>query len=80
MGTRPPTVDEWGKYKYHHRARLGCKPGITGMWQVSGRSKITDFEQVVKLDTEYITNWSLGMDLKILFKTIWIVLGKDGAM
>ena len=80
VGTRPPTVDEWGKYKYHHRARLGCKPGITGMWQVSGRSKITDFEQVVKLDTEYITNWSLGMDLKILFKTIWIVLGKDGAM
>lgn len=49
-GTRPPTVDEWDKYELHHRARLATKPGLTGMWQVSGRSNITDFEEVVKLD------------------------------
>ena len=51
-GTRPPTVDEWDKYELHHRARLATKPGLTGMWQVSGRSNITDFEEVVKLDAE----------------------------
>lgn len=49
VGTRPPTLDEWEKYELHHRARLAIKPGITGMWQVSGRSDITDFEEVVKL-------------------------------
>lgn len=80
VGTRPPTVDEWEKYEFHHRARLACKPGITGMWQVSGRSEITDFEEVVKLDTKYITNWSMGQDIKILFKTIWIVVTRRGAM
>lgn len=52
VGTRPPTVDEWESYEYHHRARLACKPGITGLWQVSGRSNIKNFEEVVKLDTE----------------------------
>lgn len=80
VGTRPPTLDEWEKYELHHRARLATKPGITGMWQVSGRSKITDFEEVVKLDTQYITNWSMGMDLKILIKTVLVVLGRDGSM
>lgn len=80
VGTRPPTVDEWEKYKYHHRARLSAKPGITGMWQVSGRSRITDFEEVVKLDTQYINNWSIGLDFKILFKTLKAVFKKDGAM
>lgn len=55
IGTRPPTVDEWEKYELHHRARLAIKPGLTGMWQVSGRSEITDFEKVVKLDTKYIS-------------------------
>lgn len=80
VGTRPPTLDEWEKYELHHRARLATKPGITGMWQVSGRSKITDFEEVVKLDTQYITNWSMAMDLKILFKTVLVVLGRDGSM
>ena len=80
VGTRPPTLDEWEKYEYHHRARLACKPGITGMWQVSGRSEITDFEEVVKLDTKYITNWSFGLDMKILFKTIGIVFTGRGAM
>lgn len=80
VGTRPPTVDEWENYALHHRARLAIKPGITGLWQVSGRSNITDFEEVVKLDTKYITEWSLGLDLKIFFKTIRVVFGKDGAM
>jgi len=80
VGTRPPTVDEWEKYKLHHRARLATKPGITGMWQVSGRSSITDFEEIVKLDTYYICNWSVGFDLRILFKTIKAVFHRDGAM
>lgn len=58
-GTRPPTVDEWDKYELHHRARLATKPGLTGMWQVSGRSNITDFEEVVKLDKQYISEWTM---------------------
>ena len=80
VGTRPPTLDEWEKYSPHHRARMGTKPGLTGMWQVSGRSNITDFEEVVKLDTYYIEHWSLGLDIKILFKTVGVVLGKKGSM
>lgn len=67
VGTRPPTLDEWEQYKPHHRARMAFRPGLTGMWQVSGRSNITDFEEVVKLDTEYINEWSLRLDLKILY-------------
>ena len=66
-------MDEWGKYEIHHRARLATKPGITGMWQVSGRSDITDFEEVVALDTKYINDWSIGLDIKILFKTVLVV-------
>jgi lipopolysaccharide/colanic/teichoic acid biosynthesis glycosyltransferase len=80
VGTRPPTVDEWEKYLYHHRARLSIKPGITGLWQVSGRSKITDFEEVVALDKKYIQEWSFGMDLRILLKTVLVIFRKDGAM
>ena len=79
-GTRPPTVDEWEKYELHHRARLACKPGLTGMWQVSGRSDITDFEEVVKLDTKYISEWSFGLDVKIICKTIMTVIDKKGAV
>lgn len=80
VGTRPPTVDEWEKYELHHRARLAIKPGITGMWQVSGRSNITDFEEVVELDKKYIREWSMGLDFRILLKTVLVVLGKDGSM
>ena len=79
VGTRPPTVDEWEKYEMHHRSRLAFKPGLTGMWQVSGRSNITDFEEVVRLDTEYIKKWSPGLDIMILFKTVAVVLGKVGS-
>lgn len=62
VGTRPILQDELLKYELHHRARIAIKPGITGMWQVSGRSDITDFEEVVRLDTEYISNWNFGLD------------------
>lgn len=67
VGTRPPTVDEWDKYELHHRARLATKPGLTGMWQVSGRSNITDFEEVVKLDKQYIKD-SFGEEKCIIVK------------
>ena len=62
-----------------YKKRLSMKPGITGLWQVSGRSSITDFEDVVKLDVQYIENWSFGLDLRILFQTVLVVLKNDGA-
>ena len=80
VGTRPPTVDEWEKYEPHHRARMSFRPGLTGLWQVSGRSQITDFEEVVKLDTQYIDDWSLGLDIKILLKTVGVVFKDEGAL
>ena len=80
VGFRPALKSEYEEYEYHHRARIAMKPGITGMWQVSGRSDITDFEEVVKLDTEYIRNWSMGLDFRILFKTVAAVLKRDGSM
>ncbi len=79
VGTRPPTVDEWEQYEPHHRKRLAVKPGMTGMWQVSGRSDITDFEEVVNLDIKYMLNWSLYLDVKILLKTVLIVFKRSGA-
>lgn len=79
VGTRPPTVDEFKKYEGYHKRRLSMKPGITGMWQVSGRNNVYDFEEVVKLDLEYIDNWNIGLDFRILFKTIGIVFGHKGA-
>lgn len=74
VGTRPILPDELEQYELHHRARIAIKPGITGMWQVSGRSDITDFEEIVRLDTEYISEWNIGLDIKILFKTVLAVL------
>ena len=79
VGTRPPTLDEYKQYESHHKRRLSMKPGITGLWQVSGRSDIEDFEEVVKLDVAYIDNWSLWGDVKILFKTIYVVFAGKGA-
>lgn len=80
IGTRPPTVDEWEKYDLHHRSRLAIKPGLTGMWQASGRSNITDFEDVVKLDRQYISEWSMSLDVKILLKTVAVVFKREGSM
>lgn len=80
VGTRPPLISETNCYELHHKARLAIKPGITGMWQVSGRSDITDFEEVVRLDKEYIENWNIGLDIKILIKTVMVVLKKEGSM
>ena len=77
VGTRPPTVDEWSKYELRHRIRMTIKPGITGLWQVSGRNKITDFDEVVKLDAEYITKWTIGLDIKIILLTIKKLFIKD---
>ena len=80
VGTRPPLPGEVSQYELHHRARLAIKPGITGMWQVCGRSSITDFEEIVDLDTRYIREWSLWLDIKILLRTVYAVLGKKGAV
>lgn len=79
VGTRPPTVEEFENYDLKHKARLGIKPGLTGMWQVSGRSEIKNFEEVVGLDTYYISHWDLGLDIKILLKTIQVVLTGRGS-
>lgn len=78
VGTRPPTVDEFRQYESHQKRRLSAKPGITGLWQVSGRNSINDFEDVVKLDVQYIDNWSLGLDIKIILKTVKVVFEKGG--
>ena len=79
VGTRPPTLDEYHHYELHHFKRLTTKPGITGLWQVSGRSDITDFEEVVALDMKYIQNWSISEDIKIIAKTFGVVLKREGS-
>ena len=79
VGTRPPTIDEYRRYSPHHKKRLSMLPGITGLWQISGRSKITDFEEVVRLDAKYIENWSLELDIKILLKTFSKILNNKDA-
>ena len=79
VGTRPPTLDEFEHYESRHKRRLSMRPGITGMWQVSGRSNIQDFEEVVELDCKYIDDWSIWLDIKILFKTVIVVLTHRGA-
>jgi lipopolysaccharide/colanic/teichoic acid biosynthesis glycosyltransferase len=79
VGTRPPTIDEVFSYKRHHWQRLNVKPGITGEWQANGRSSITDFEEIVKLDLTYQQRWSIGYDLHLICKTIVGVIKKEGA-
>lgn len=78
VGTRPPTVEEYEQYDMHHLVRMSIKPGLTGLWQVSGRNEITDFEEVVKLDTKYIENWNLSLDIKILLKTVAVMFQGSG--
>ncbi|MDE8276474.1 sugar transferase [Erysipelothrix rhusiopathiae] len=79
VGTRPPTVDEFVQYSPHHKKRLSMKPGITGLWQVSGRSDIKDFEEVVRLDVRYINECSIRTDFKIMLKTVYVVFAKVGS-
>jgi lipopolysaccharide/colanic/teichoic acid biosynthesis glycosyltransferase len=79
VGTRPPMIDEYQQYSSHHKRRLSLKPGITGLWQTSGRSQITDFEEVVRLDCYYIDHWSVLFDIKILFMTIVAVITGKGS-
>lgn len=79
VGTRPPTLNDIENYELHHWRRLSIKPGLTGIWQVSGRNEITNFEEVVKLEENYIDNWSLWVDIKILFKTLFVIFSQEGA-
>jgi lipopolysaccharide/colanic/teichoic acid biosynthesis glycosyltransferase len=79
VGTRPPTPEEVSAYETEYRRRLSIKPGVTGLWQVSGRSDITDFQEVLALDLHYIDRWSLALDMKIILKTLWVVLFGRGA-
>ncbi len=79
VGTRPPTEDEFEQYNSHYRRRISMTPGLTGLWQISGRSEIVDFDDVVKYDLEYIDNWTLGLDIKILVQTVWVVLTGKGS-
>jgi len=79
VGPRPPTLNEVNLYEEHHYCRFDMKPGITGPWQVNGRNKITDFEEVVRLERAYTRNWSVTADMKILLKTVPVVLRMDGA-
>lgn len=79
VGTRPPTVDEFERYEAKHKCRLSMTPGLTGLWQISGRSDIKDFDEVVKLDMQYIDNWSILQDVKILILTVWVVLAGKGS-
>ena len=79
VGTRPPTADEFQQYELYFRRRLSIKPGLTGLWQVSGRNDITDFQEILKLDLEYIDHWSLTADIRILLMTLWVVIMRKGA-
>lgn len=79
VGTRPPTVDEVLSYEAYHRRRLSIKPGITGLWQVSGRNDIKDFEEIYQLDIKYIDTWSIALDIKIIAKTFAVVVSRNGA-
>lgn len=79
VGTRPPTLDEFERYSPYHKKRLSFRPGLTGLWQVSGRSDVNDFEEIVRMDVEYIENWSVKLDIKILLKTFFAVFGQKGA-
>lgn len=79
VGTRPPTPDEVATYENWHRKRICIKPGITGLWQVSGRNQIEDFDEVARLDIRYIEEWTLWLDIKLLALTLWVVIARRGA-
>ncbi len=79
VGTRPPTNNEFERYNSYYRRRLSITPGLTGMWQVNGRSDIKNFDEVVKLDLQYIDQWSLWLDCKLLLQTFGVVLFGRGS-
>jgi len=79
VGTRPPTVKEVAEYDRHHYRRISIKPGITGIWQTSGRNQITDFDKIVQMDVEYIEKWSLMLDFILILKTVKVLVSKTGA-
>ncbi|MDR2889642.1 MAG: sugar transferase [Lachnospiraceae bacterium] len=79
VGTRPPTLDEFEKYNQYYRRRISRTPGLTGLWQVSGRSEVDDFDDVVKYDLQYIDSWSLRLDIKILLRTLGVVFTAKGS-
>jgi lipopolysaccharide/colanic/teichoic acid biosynthesis glycosyltransferase len=79
VGTRPPTRDEFAQYENWHRRRISIKPGITGMWQVSGRGRLEDFDEIVRLDLHYIDTWSMWLDVKIILKTVKVVTLRSGS-
>jgi exopolysaccharide biosynthesis polyprenyl glycosylphosphotransferase len=77
VGTRPPTSDELEQYKVLYWQRLDVKPGITGEWQVNGRSNVKNFEDIIKLDLKYQQNWSIWYDIKLMLKTLTVLFKKD---
>ena len=79
VGTRPPTPEEVKEYENWHRRRISIKPGITGLWQVSGRNQINDFDEIVRLDIAYIDNWNIWLDIKLLLKTVKVVFARNGS-
>jgi lipopolysaccharide/colanic/teichoic acid biosynthesis glycosyltransferase len=79
VGTRPPTIDEVARYQPRHFQRLCVKPGMTGEWQVHGRSKIEDFEEIVQMDLTYQQKWSIAYDWVLILKTIRVLFRQDGA-
>ncbi|MEO6862064.1 MAG: sugar transferase [Microcoleus sp.] len=79
VGTRPPTPDEVAAYDDFHWQRLDVKPGLTGEWQVHGRSGVKDFDDIVRMDLDYQRKWSVVYDIYLICKTVWVVLSKNGA-
>ena len=79
VGTRPPTPEEVAEYANWHRRRISIKPGITGMWQVSGRNNIDNFDDIVRLDIAYIDSWSIWLDIKLLLQTLKVVFAREGS-
>lgn len=79
VGTRPPTLDEVAMYENHHFQRLRVKPGITGEWQVRGRSEVLDFEEIVQMDLDYQKRWSFAYDVYLIMQTVMVVIARKGA-
>jgi exopolysaccharide biosynthesis polyprenyl glycosylphosphotransferase len=79
VGTRPPTPEEVENYENWQRRRISIRPGMTGLWQISGRNRIQDFDKIVHLDLNYIDNWSLYLDIRIMFRTLWVVMARKGS-